>query len=104
MAGGAAGDYYVLLEPTYRQPAEGFNRVYMGLDVLLNNSKFLRTNGTNAYSVVFDRGNALLTGRKRWLELKNFSNPIEDIAGAVVSFRQDSVTLYKDAICLITES
>jgi len=104
VAGGAAGDYYVVSPATYRMPAEGFNEVRLGLDVLLNDSPLLKTNGTNAYSVVFDRNNALLTGRKRWLELKNFSNPIEDIAGAVVSFRQDSVSLYKDAICLITES
>src|SRR3990170_696016 len=104
VAGGAAGDYYVVSPATYRMPTEGFNEVRLGLDVLLNDSSLLKTNGTNAYSVVFDRNNALLTGRKRWLELKNFSNPIEDIAGALISFRQDSVSLYKDAIGLITES
>ena len=59
---------------------------------------------TDCVTLVFDRGNSLLTGRKRWLEIKEFSNPVEDLAGAVVSFRQDSVTLYKDSICVLTEA
>ena len=59
---------------------------------------------TACITLIFDRNNSMLTGRKRWLQLENFSDPKQDLAGAVVSFRQDSVTLYKDAICKITEA
>jgi hypothetical protein len=59
---------------------------------------------TDCKTLIFNRPNAIITGRKRWLEIRNYADPIADIAGAVVSFRQDSVTLYKDAIYLLTES
>ena len=59
---------------------------------------------TKCVSIVFDRNNALLTGRKRWMEIKNYADPINDLSGAVVSFRQDSITLYNDSICVITEA
>ena len=59
---------------------------------------------TDCITMVFDRGSALLTGRKHWLKLENYSHPIEDLSGAVVSARQDSVTLYDDSICKITEA
>jgi hypothetical protein len=103
-------EYYdIPLVYRLREPAAGFDMVLHGLDTKLYESAVMNDeDGSDSitfdYSIVFDRGNALLTGRKRWLEIKEFSNPIEDLAGAVVSFRQDSVTLYKDAICLITGS
>jgi len=75
-----------------------------GIDLMIWPSDADLTAGGKLLTMVFDSRNAILTGRKRWLEIKNFSNPIEDIAGAVVSFRQDSVTLYKDAISKITET
>jgi len=45
-----------------------------------------------------------LTGRKRWLRIDNYAHPIDDLAGAVVSARQDSVTLHDDAIYVLTET
>lgn len=51
-----------------------------------------------AKSVVFTKQFALLSGRKRWLRIENYSEPVKDLTGAVVSFRQDSITLYNDAI------
>jgi hypothetical protein len=80
------------------------------LDVLVRTcSTLMSTVGTTlattkCITLVFDRNNALLTGRKRWLEIKDYSDPINDIAGAVVSYRQDSVTLYKDSIYKLTET
>ena len=92
-------------------PAVGFDFKVLNLDTLFSTSPQLHDSAdvaeaafTTCITVVFDRNNALLTGRKRWMEVKNYSNPIEDLAGAVISFRQDSVTLYKDAIYVLTES
>lgn len=90
-------------------PADGFQLKFHCFDTLFSASTELATGGagtamTNCISMVFDRGSALLTGRKHWLKLENYSHPIRDLAGAVVSARQDSVTLYKDAICKITET
>jgi hypothetical protein len=59
---------------------------------------------TNCISVVFDRTAALCTGRKRWMLIEDYANPIRDLEGAVVSCRQDSVTLYNDAIYRLTET
>ncbi len=82
--------------------AEGFQcKVAMPpLDVLFCDNDALHEAGelagsamTNCVTIVCDRNNALFTGRKRWLEVLNYAHPIEDLAGAVISARQDSVTL-----------
>jgi HK97 family phage major capsid protein len=59
---------------------------------------------TECVSLLFDKDYALLTGRKRWLRIENYSDPVRDLVGATVTCRQDSVTLYDDAICKITEA
>ena len=59
---------------------------------------------TNCISIIFDRRAALLTGRKRWLRMENYADPVRDLGGVVVSCRQDSVTLYDDAIYVLTET
>jgi len=59
---------------------------------------------TDCVTLIFDRDNALVTGRKRWMEIKNYGDPVSDLAGAVVSCRQDSVTTYNDAIAVLTET
>lgn len=113
VAGGAAGDYGIVPHQ-FKMPAEGFDFTYMAMDAKFCDLPPMHasmpgtdTHGgdfTNCVTLVFDRNNALFTGRKRWLELKDFANPVEDLEGAVVSFRQDSVTLYKDSICVVTEA
>jgi len=91
------------------QTAEGFHFKLTTLDTLIatNDSLHLSTDAegtfTDCVTIVFNRENAMLTGRKRWMRIENFSNPIEDLAGAVVTGRQDGVTLYDDAIAVITE-
>jgi len=90
--------------------AEGFH-IRIGsppLDVLFSTNQALHaavdtTALTNCVTIVFDRNNALLTGRKRWMQINNYANPVSDLTGAIVSARQDSVTLYDDAIAVITE-
>ena len=61
-------------------------------------------NAAAAKSVVFTKASALLSGRKRWLRIENYAEPIKDLVGATVSFRQDSVTIYDDAIAPYTEN
>lgn len=90
-------------------PAEGFSLKFHMLDTIFSASTELATGGdgtamTDCVSMVFDRGSAIVTGRKHWLKLEKYSHPIRDLAGAVVSARQDSVTAYNDSICKITET
>lgn len=94
---------------TYPLPPEGYDAKFQMLDVVFNNSKNLHAGVTtakmtNCVTLVLDRTAALLCGRKRWLQIENYSNPVRDLAGAVISCRQDCVTLYKDASSEITES
>ena len=89
-------------------PPEGYDGKFQMLDLILNNSSSLYADVTsllmtNCDSIVLDRTAALLCGRKRWMKLENYGDPVRDLAGAVVSCRQDSVTLYKDAICTVEE-
>jgi hypothetical protein len=92
-------------------PAAGFDFKISNLDVLINNSPPLHLSMdvkdaafTKCKSLVFDRKNALVSARKRWLELTNYSEPVRDLQNAIVTSRMDCATLYKDSICLITES
>lgn len=52
---------------------------------------------------VLNKANAMLTGRKRWLQIENYSDPIRDLKGAVVSARQDQVSVINAASCQINE-
>jgi len=94
---------------TYPLPPEGYDAKFQCLDVIFNNSKNLHAGVTsdkltNCVTLVLDRTAALLCGRKRWMQIENYSNPVRDLAGAVISCRQDCVTLYKDASNEITEA
>lgn len=59
---------------------------------------------TDLNSYVIAKDYALLTGRKRWMRIEKYSDPVRDLVGAVISSRQDSVTVYNDAICRIRET
>lgn len=54
------------------------------------------------HAFVLDKAHASLTVRKRWMRIDNYSDPVRDLVGAVVSARQDSETIYNDASCEIT--
>lgn len=93
-------------------PAEGFH-MKIGvppMDLLFSTNAALHAAAkipvamTDCVTIIYDRNNGLLTGRKRWLQINNYAHPIDDLEGAVISARQDSVTLYDDAIAVITES
>lgn len=72
---------------------------YADVDVMTNTKAF-----SNCLTCVFQKQYAIMSGRKRWLRLENYSDPIRDLVGAVISCRQDSISIYKDAICTITET
>jgi hypothetical protein len=83
----------------------------LNLDVVFNTSDLLHDEAdlrdaafTECYTLIFDRDIAVLTGRKRWLLIENYVDPVADLEGAVVSCRQDSVTLYDDAIYVMHET
>ena len=90
---------------TYLPVKQGFTHCVNDMDILLHNSASTLTNSSSKLvTIVLDRVNALITGRKRWLQLENYKDPIRGLAGAVITFRQDSVTFNDDAICRITET
>jgi len=87
----------------------------LGLQWIRCNSTSLWTEGahtggeasgmpTNCISYVFSKGYGYLSGRKRWLRIENYSNPVEDLVGAVVSARQDTVSVYDDSVCKVSET
>ena len=85
----------------------GFPTTIGGLNVVYSNVPTLTKPGAVAYenciSLVIAKEYAMVTGRKRWLRIEKYSDPIRDLSGAVVTARQDSVTLYKDATYVCTE-
>ena len=99
------------LTVTTSLPAAGFDFKMHMLDVLLATDPIMHAstdvNGsafTDCKSFIFDRKNALLTARKRWLQMENYADPTRDLVNCVVTFRQDVISLYKDSICILTET
>ncbi len=99
-SGGAAGNAGDALTASWL--TGGWPQKIGCLDMVYSDIDYLNTAAAKA--VVFNKEYALLTGRKRWLRIENYSEPVKDLTGAVISFRQDSITLYKDAICTYTET
>lgn len=90
-------------------PAPGFNFKWYMLDVRFSGSPSLATGGAGAVmtkckTVLLDRKQAMVTARKNWLRVENYANPVMDLAGAVVTGRQDSVTVVNCAIGVVTEA
>lgn len=90
-------------------PAPGFHLKFHMLDTVFSSSTELCTWAvggavTACETVVFDRTQAMVTARKNWLRVENYANPVEDLAGAVITGRQDSVTVVDAAIGTVTET
>jgi hypothetical protein len=110
--GGAAGDAWTTYPYNYATStpvAAGFDFKTLNIDwKLLNNDVMHLANEagamTNCITYLFDRNNAILTGRKKWMQLTNYSDPIRDLAGMTITARQDSVTLQNDCIYKLTEA
>lgn len=56
------------------------------------------------HSFVLNKANAMLTVRKRWLKMEEYSDPVRDLVGVVISGRQDQISVYNDASCELTEN
>lgn len=91
--------------------ATGFDMKMQTMDVVFSTAPALHAAGdlsgaafTDCKTMVFDRLNALLSGRKRWLRLERYADPVRDLAGAVIVGEQDTVSLYDDAVCRILET
>ena len=91
--------------------AKGFDAKYQMLDVAFNTSPELHASTDvrgaaflGCVSLILDRSAAVITGRKRWMLMENYSDPVKDLAGLVVSCRQASITPYNDASFELTET
>jgi hypothetical protein len=84
---------------------DGFSHCIDDLDIILHPTVADLTGAGSKYqTVVFDRKNALLTARKRWMQLENYSDPVRGLAGVTITCRQDAVTLYNNAITVMLEA
>jgi hypothetical protein len=94
-------------------PIKGDNPMMFGQDLLGMNwyvvpETYTGTDGglylsSKWHTFVLNKANAMLTVRKRWLKIENYSDPVRDLVGAVVSARQDEVSVHNDSSCEITE-
>jgi hypothetical protein len=55
---------------------------------------------THWNALILNKTYGIQTVRKRWLKLENYSDPIKDLVGAVVSARQGHIVAYADACCV----
>lgn len=98
---GTAGAAYAEVTANDRWIENGYPTRFAGMNMVYSDIGYL--NAAAAKSVVFSKQFALLSGRKRWLRIENYAEPIKDLVGAVVTFRQDSVTVYNDSIAPYAE-
>lgn len=90
---------------TFLTVKDGFHHCVNNMDIILHtDAADIQTAATRHHTLVFDRKNAMLTGRKRWMQISNYADPVKDLAGATITCRQDSITLYKDAVARIIET
>jgi len=57
---------------------------------------------TEWHNLAVNKTYGIQTVRKRWLKIENYSDPIKDLVGAVVSARQGHLVAYADAVCVIS--
>ena len=107
----AWGDAFSTTAGNIVYPAQkpGYDAWSMGLNIIFCNDSALHGGFTsnrliNCVTPVFSKDYALLTARKSFGRIENYSDPVKDLAGAIVTGRQDSVTMNDDAICALTES
>ncbi len=64
---------------------------------------YILYSGSKDRTLVYNKEEAALCVRKRFLKIDNYSDPVKDLVGATITFRESYKTVNKDAICLITE-
>ena len=64
------------------------------------------TSGLPAQSMSFEfcKEYSYISGRKRWLRMENYSDPVRDLVGAVISARQDTKSVYNESVAYLQES
>jgi len=92
----------VLGHPT--QGGGGWPTTMMGLNIVYTECTIIAGTAAVLKTIVFTKDYAMITGRKRWLRIEKYSDPIRDLVGATITARQDSVTLYKDSIAYMYET
>lgn len=93
----------------YPSQKQGYDAWFMGLNTVFCNdpilyAAFASNRMTNCVSIVFAKDFSLLTARKSWGRIENYSKPYEDLAGAVITGRMDAVTMNDDSIAVLTET
>jgi len=87
--------------------ANGLPSRMAGMDMLYTIASYIAptTAATplNGKTIVIDKQYALISGRKRWLKIDKYTDPIQDLVGATISSRQDSVTIQKNSCFTISE-
>jgi len=74
------------------------------LDFVYSNCTYLLNGTAQHITVVFDKSKALATARKRWLRIERYADPVQDLVGAAVTFRQNSKTIFDDSVYRLTET
>ncbi len=107
----AWGDALAITAGTTAAPPKtaGYDAWFAGLNVVIAadpklTGGFTSNRAINCLTLVFSKDYAMVTARKGWGRIENYSKPIEDLEGAVLSGRQDSVTVNDDAIVKLLES
>lgn len=72
--------------------ASGANQYYAGLY------------STHWHALLMNKKDGIQTVRKRWLRIENYSDPIKDLKGAVISSRQGHLVAHADAVCVISQA
>lgn len=75
----------------------------IGLDEAARNQYYATLSvSNNWHTLVLNKTYGIQTVRKRWLKIENYSDPIKDLVGAVVSARQGHLVAYADACCVVS--
>jgi len=81
---------------------------YGGFNVVLVNSLQMGDMATNhieqAVTIVLEKEIGIVTARNNWLRIEQYSDPVRDLAGAVVSGRMAVGELVDSAIGILTET
>jgi len=80
----------------------GYPNQIAGMNIVWSDIAYL--NAAAAKAVVFTKEHGMITARKRWMRVEHYSEPVKDLTGAVISFRQDGVTIYADSIAPYVEA
>jgi hypothetical protein len=59
---------------------------------------------THNKSWIFCKDYSFISGRKRWLRMENYSDPVRDLVGATITARQDTKSIYNQSVSYLYEA